>query len=149
VTGGKIITTEVKDHDERGILAFDLVEIILFLSPLLGDVEWHVVELEARGRGRINILDLEAQIESNPNGLKIGTEELIRIASDFFQVIDIILVVPKPGVPMPRLPTNSKYYESTRLVLFCIDTSVWGVTTDEEAIHDLIRSKYKVVTSVV
>jgi hypothetical protein len=148
MTEATITTTEVRDRDARGALAVGLAELLVLLTSVLGKVKWRLLDLEAVGAGEMDLSSLAVRIEEDPAGLQMETDELVEVAADLEQVINAILLVPREGAPLPRAPVDASFYEGARLVLECVDGDLWKVTTDTQALHQLLRERFSDVIAL-
>jgi hypothetical protein len=142
-----ITKMELRDRDSRGALAVELAELLVLLTSVLGNVSWRLLELEAVGAGAVDLSDLRARIERDPAGFEMGTDELKEVAADLEQIINAILVVPRPGVSPPNPPVDARFYEAAQLVLECVDGDLWRVTTGDQEIHRLLRGRFSDVAT--
>jgi hypothetical protein len=142
-----ITTTEVRDRDSRGALAVELAELLALLMPVLGNVNWRLLELEAIATEALDLNDLRAQIERDPTGLELGIDELKEVAAHLEQVVNAILVVPRHDVSPRRPPVDARFYWAARLVLECVDGDLWKVTTGEQGIHRLLQASFSDVAT--
>lgn len=121
---GKVVLLTINDLDDRGVLAFDLRDLLRVIGPRAAAAEWAIVEpvessFEATGEGGGR---LEALAEASA---QISGAELIAIADETQQVIW--------GDFVGRLP-NAPHQDW--LTIRAFDSSFFEVeTSDEEAIE--------------
>lgn len=146
---GNII--EIKDHDANGILTVDLKSILQPLSPEADELTWSILDLEATGElvnGK-NMLDLEQEIRSSPNGLIISWNDLLALANSLDQVINATIVACKDPTAIPGLGLLEYLCETCEIVLQAIDSSLWCVYARDDAVIDRFATAFHDVQIVI
>ena len=131
---------KIKDKDNKGILTFDLIDILKILSESCIDLQWIIKEIEGRTKN-INIFELERKIENSDNGYIISWEELIGLAEDLVQTINLTLV----GREMRSensLDSNSIVGVEDKIIITALDSTYWIVRTGITEIINLIYQKF-------
>jgi hypothetical protein len=125
---------EVFDLDDRGILRFDLAEILTSMPREVRDLLWCFKQIEATGE---DILLFEAKVSSQTDGLCLPWGELLAISEKFEQVIDMTLVA-------RSVAANN--HELIRLEV--IDSSLWAVETQIASVLSWVQESFvKVVVA--
>lgn len=136
-------TSEVVDRDAEGALSVSLSKLVALVVAALGPVAWRVFELEATGRGALDLAALGERIEREPTGLRMTSDELAETAADLDQVINAVLVVPGDEEPPTLPPLDAAFYARCRLVAECVDGDVWRVTTDNNDVHSRLKKEFR------
>jgi hypothetical protein len=135
---GRII--EIKKNSE-GMLDVDLIDILNVIEPEGAALIWTLFDLEATGDlgDGNNILDLEQEVRESPTGLCLNWNDLVSLARRLFQVINAILA--GSGAPIAAADL-SDVYAHTEIVLEAIDSSLWRVYAQSDAIIEKLKKTF-------
>lgn len=131
-----ISTQRVEISDSKnGILAFDLKEVLDALPELTTELTWHLLALEAVGKGLHgeSMLVTEDRINSSPHGITLRFAELQEFARTLEQTLNATIVGMAEGEAPPSLPLRLPY-ATQYIVVEGIDSSIWAITSNESAV---------------
>jgi len=118
------------------ILAVTLADLLKCVAPEGRELTWTILDLEAVGvlsDGR-NMLDLEDQIDSLPQGLILSWEALLDLAQTLHQVTNCLLAGVRDPSAMTRIQRGLDPIGVGDLVLEVIDTSLWSIYARDDSV---------------
>jgi hypothetical protein len=139
-----MVTIEIKDSDSNGCLAAELIDILRALPAEARQLSWTILDLEAvgdLGTGK-NMLDLEREVRESPSGLHVDWDELLRLASSFFQVINATIVGIKPVSQFPHLANRHEINKLSEVVIEMIDSSLWAISSKSDKFIQSIQTSF-------
>ena len=131
------MTIEIFDQDDSGILLPTLKDILLLLPEGSRKFFWSILEAEVirKDEGTINVSEIEGKVYS--------WADLVDIASEFFQEINIVVVACKDEQLIPRAGVDLDYHSPCEIVIEGIDTTLWQVYARNAEDLELMRRTYK------
>lgn len=127
---------EIFDKDSRNTLLPSLKDMLLLLPEHKEELVWSILEAEVirKANGTVNVSELEDQVYS--------WTDIIRIADEFFQEINIIVVACKEERLIPRPGEDEDYYSPCEIVIEGVDTTLWRVYARNAQDLEQIRKTY-------
>lgn len=130
-------TLSINDFDDRGVLAFDLRDLLRALAPRSSTAIWTIKTpddgpFEATGTGGVR---LEKLAETSA---EIAGDKLLAIADDTVQVIWGNFVAALPDDPHREW-----------LTIRAVDSSFFELETSDEAVISIIKSAFRDVRSAL
>jgi hypothetical protein len=119
----------ISDADPRGVLTFDLRDILALVPPASGESTWEVSHVEAVGASA------EALHEAADTGARLTDQRLRQIAAGIMQTIDGELRAYRSGARSPWL------------VIRAVDSSSFDVISDDPALIETLRARFERVTA--
>jgi hypothetical protein len=113
------------------------------LLPEAASFVWSISDAEEftskLGSRRLNVYQLQADVERNPQGLVMEWSELRALLDDVLQVIDGTFVACRDR---DSIPSRSTFHEELAgkadMVVSAIDSSFWLVTAPDHVVQRLI-----------
>jgi hypothetical protein len=115
-----------------------------FLSVTLNDVlantyggdeyNWSIIWLEAIGNIGKSMPDFEKEVRESENGIIIKWEDLIELATNIDQTIDIVLIGDKNILNLKRYDSEEEMYSACYHVFKLIDSSYWIIHSKSDAL---------------
>ena len=138
-------TMEIHDFDKRvRVLGVNLNEVLECLGDIGGTYHWNIIYLEARGNlgPDKSMVDFEDKINNSVQGIEISWQELMELASKLYEVNDIKIIGNKTRKKNLRENNTENYHISNDIVLECVDSSYWVITTDYQPFIQKIKNKF-------
>lgn len=139
---------EIKDKDEQGPLAVELVDLLDLIKPDGQQLIWAILDLEAVGDGRgKDILDLEKEMMRSPKGLIFNWDGLVALAGSCNQITNVTVIGCRDIAALPELKPGSEsdIYTPSEFVLEAIDSSLWCVYAKDDKVLRRLQQKFQVV----
>jgi hypothetical protein len=115
----------ISDVDTRGVLSFDLRDILALVPEDAIDSSWQVSGAEAVGHSA------EALHDASDAGVLLSHPRLCEIAADLTQTIDGELRAYRPGESEPWL------------VIRAVDSSGFDVISDDPTLIETVRRRFQ------
>lgn len=133
---------EISDLNAHHVLLPTLKDLLFLLPEYRQKLVWSILEAEVirKDEGTIIVSELEDKVYS--------WAELIHIANDFFQEINITVVGCTDEKLIPRLGIDEDYYAPCEIVIEGIDTSLWSVYAKQDSDLSEMRKTYQKVKIV-
>lgn len=140
---GHIYRVEVYDA-LKGVLNFDLKNVLQVLPEFAGQLQWYILDIEAVGRGLNgeSILDTEKRTSTSAHGIQLSFAELQDLASGLEQTINAVIVGVGSKSPAPTLPV-AVGYDAPYIGLEAVDSSFWVVTSSDSNVVELIEKHFR------
>jgi hypothetical protein len=139
---------EIKDQDEQGIVAVELIDLLNLIKSDGRQLIWAILDLEAVGniRGK-GMLDLEAEIMRSPKGLILNWDGLVTLARSCNQVVNATVIGCRDIAAMPELKPGSEsdIYTPSEFVLEAIDSSLWCVYAKDDKVLRQLQKEFHAV----
>jgi hypothetical protein len=134
---------EIFDQN-KGFLAFDLRDILVSLPLVANELIWHVLDIEAVGKGLSgeSILATESRARSSPNGILLEFAELKEFSHNLEQTINAKILGVSAGSVLGRAPDQIAGLVKFILVEM-IDSSLGVVTSDLPDVIDSARCRFR------
>jgi hypothetical protein len=113
------------------------------LLPEAASLVWSISDAEEftskLGSSRLDVDQLKADVEGNPQGLVMEWSELRALLDDVLQVIDGTFVACRDRDLIPsRSPFHEELVGRANMVVSAIDSSYWLVTASDHVVQRLI-----------
>lgn len=133
---------EIFDLNSHHVLLPTLKDLLFLLPEHRQKLVWSILEAEVirKDEGTIIVSELEGKVYS--------WAELLYIANDIFQEINITVVGYADEKPIPRLGIDEDYYASCEIVIEGIDTSLWRIYAKQDSDLSKMRRTYQKVEIV-
>jgi hypothetical protein len=146
----EIWAVEIHDLDERGVLAFDLTQLLDVLGPRAAALDWIVTAYDPVTSGDEEVEGFantvyEARCATPRRGLRVSSGELYGLGSRALQTIDgqFIGVPPATQAAVLELIEPRAFPTSeAELAIKAVDSSFWIVITKSEADIEAIRARF-------
>lgn len=120
----------VSDRDEKGVLTFDLLDLLRVIADEAADLEWVVRDVECFGESADAVHSL------SDTGSRISGTYLLQTARGVDQVVEGRFYAYDPGGSRPTL------------LLRAVDSSCWDIATDRVGWLDRFRDRFEKVEDV-
>lgn len=84
----------------------------------------------------------EDEVNPTKNGLFISWDKLNEIASQFYQIYDMILIGCKDETALRRYENDQEMYETCDIVIVMFDSSYWEIFSKDERIILRLANKF-------
>jgi hypothetical protein len=118
----------ITDKNERGVLQFDLVDILTAVMPYVADSVWTCSGVEAFGRRA------EELHRCSEDKVSLDSSTLREIAAGLYQVVDGLF------------QAYHRDESSPWLIIRAVDSSAYDVETDDERVLSAIRERFENVS---
>jgi hypothetical protein len=139
---------QISDTDPRGVLAFDLQDVLKHLEPEAEALEWAILEFEAMGteeHGR-RVYALEFRCRETERGVRVSWSELKALGAMIFQTYNGVFVGSTDiDAALDPKDWRGKHFE---IAVEAFDTSYWRVFTRDAAIAGRLTKAYRVTRLV-
>lgn len=120
----------IRDHDERGRLVFDLIDILKSLGDEATRLRWSVRNAEVTGHRAEELHRL------SDLGIEVGGPEVLKLASEVTQTID--------GEFIGRLEVS----HDPEIVIRAVDSSYFDVLFHDPRILQMLRRRFRSVSEL-
>ena len=140
---------EVFDLDGSGVLSFNLQVFLQSLPEDAKHMQWFLFVIEVVGiEGKTTeIPHLESGAQPDMRSIRLSSESLIHLASEFKQVINMKLFGIEIGQQAPTLPLQLSTY-SHFVLLEVIDSAFWVLESDMDSVLEIVKKSFRDVRSV-
>lgn len=137
----------IKDTKENGV-TIQIDEILEKIND--GNLfHWAILDLEATGRLKKGyITEFEEEITKSKNGYFITWEEIKDLVTQFYQIINIILIGCKDKTFLRRYNKPLEMYENCDIVIEMFDSSYWEVFSNDLGLIENFKSKFNLVNVI-
>jgi hypothetical protein len=136
---------EINDSTDKNFLSVSLYDLLIILKNEIKKYNWSIYELTAVGNQNsdINVPELEDKILRLSTGLHVDGKELIKLAKNMDQIINLILVASLHTSDFFDLGSSKEWKSRYPLVIEIIDGYSWHVYAQDKGIINLLASTYK------
>lgn len=136
---------EIYDSENKHFLSVSLYDLLVSLKNTIEKYKWSIYELTAIGNEKsgANIPELEGNIFKLPTGLHLDGGQLIKIAKDLDQVINLILVASLNESDFSEIENTNEWQSNYPLVIEIVDGYCWNVYSQDKEIINFLASIYK------
>ena len=137
----------IRDKSAGGVLSVTLHDLLRNLGEHGSTLEWAVMFLRAIAspESGVDMLQLERQINSSPNGYRISWDELCVLSTKLAEILETLIVASPDLSGLTRYKSDREYYDNCCVVLEAIDASYWQIYHTDPNVLKSVAVNFKEV----